>query len=588
MKKLMRLVGLVLLALTIGLVACNSSEVDLRETMIENPSDGFDMFAYDWLPELTFGDLIESSIDNPKYDVNVEDPNKVKIYVTGILHDTIFPIDHNIRLEYHLTNNGNNLSLEGVVFDQSEIDKDNISNTTDLMACITIREKFGSLNNYLKDKNVSEKLNDDVIEYLGKAYNLVYIEDDVADVPATSSSYVTASSTNTSIYGNYTDDIEPQNSFDKEFCIRFLNQFNVPSFEDIPFGTALDKFLTGESKWRMEKDENSEAYSILISGTSDYVEDYIEAGDYMLEMAYYLEDDSLNIFYISIPDGTGLDPDSIGYEVVMHAIANNYCTSMKSSFDEYTDYLTKTYGSDSGSFKYREINDALECLRGGLSMSDSLYDDNESSYANQSAFPTDTIISINDPNIVGRWRESYSGYSLTITDDGRLSSNLPALNEIYGNPADTILCQTDNGRLNCKHINAVTAKYEINMSRDFNEQDREKLKLSKVRDAKGVNDIRKDDYYRTDGNPGELVGTWENYLGEVIEFTSDGKMNSYDQDGNRNTYLNDVYWEEVGDNQIYIEIVRDKCYKSFDYVVFGDAMEIFFSDGSLVFTRVGY
>lgn len=579
MKKVLKITGASIVAivvLLVVLVAVLEDSTITVQTMIENPEVALENYAFN-TPEITVLDMINSTFKNIEYNV-AENENDIEIFVTGNFKNETYG-SKDICVSFIITDNGERISLGSLKVDGEDSQYSSINTVASYMLCCAIHDKFGSIYDYLSDESIQSSFDQVVLYNLITLYDKCFPDEELLDEVA--SSAASSSLSDNATYGNFTNNVDAQNTFDKTLCVNFLDQFEIPGFEDIPLGSAIDKFLSINSTWKMEKDPNSDDYSILIRGTSNYISEYIESGNYMFEMAYRPDNDIIDIFFIQLPNTDGIDPYSMGYEPMLYFIADNYCNSIGSSFNEYANYLTETYGNDIGSFKYREIRDALEYLD-AYDMSDSIDDSDEGYIGNQSIIDQYSN-NVGDDDLIGRWKSRIDGSYINIGYDGRVASNLDGISlppSYSGAMPDTILCQVANGQINLLYFYCSTLETKFGTGTDDYGNNVETLKLNHIRNSEGKSYIELNSLNRVSGNSG-IVGSWASNTASVT-FNGDG-TGLYSVSG----IERQMTWRSTGDNQIYIEILEHRT-KTLDYNLYVDTeLELFFSNGAEYFTKVG-
>lgn len=181
-----------------------------------------------------------------------------------------------------------------------------------------------------------------------------------------------------------------------------------------------------------------------------------------------------------------------------------------------------------------------------------------------------------DPELMGRWR-SYDGNALTLNDNGTVSDVFSFWNSLNRNP-DSVTWEASNGRLILTAIYNTEYKYALGEGRRrINGEDvvTDELNLDRSR----IPEVGEYGYYyREKTGSTDLTGTWihndSKGLGGNIEFYADGTGMIGD---------NPLTWYADESNLYYT--AEQKA--AFDYTVSGDALTIFFSDGSKIYTRVG-
>lgn len=185
------------------------------------------------------------------------------------------------------------------------------------------------------------------------------------------------------------------------------------------------------------------------------------------------------------------------------------------------------------------------------------YEDEDEAYAYDLAL---------DGALCGRWRSADGGV-IELSDTGEAQTSLDLRPWWAIGKSTALSWEASNGQL--RFITSYAAEYNYQYyPKDWgNEYDADHLRVDSLT------------LHRVNGNTGDsMIGVWDdNDMG--------GPYFTFNEDGT-GAFANDKYitWE-ADDERVYIYY---DLYSTFDYSVEGDILTIFFSDGSDIYTRVGY
>ncbi len=171
-----------------------------------------------------------------------------------------------------------------------------------------------------------------------------------------------------------------------------------------------------------------------------------------------------------------------------------------------------------------------------------------------------------DEALCGRWRSADGGV-IELYDTGYAQTSLDLCPWWAIGKSTALSWEASNGQLNLITSYAAEYDYEYYPKDWGDEYYADHLRVGSLT------------LHRVNGNTGDsMIGVWDdNDIG--------GPYFTFNEDGT-GAFANDKYitWEADAENvYIYYDL-----YSTFDYSVEGDILTIFFSDGSDIYTRVGY
>lgn len=171
-----------------------------------------------------------------------------------------------------------------------------------------------------------------------------------------------------------------------------------------------------------------------------------------------------------------------------------------------------------------------------------------------------------DQALFGRWR-SYNGGVIELSDTGYAQTSLNLTPWWAIGKSTSLSWEASNGQLMLITSYAAQFEYQYYPKDWQNEYYADHLRVGSLT------------LHRVNGNTGDsMIGVWDDndIGGPYFTFNADGT----------GAFANDKYttWE-ADDENVYIYY---DLYTTYDYSVSGDLLTIFFSDGSEVYTRVGY
>lgn len=171
-----------------------------------------------------------------------------------------------------------------------------------------------------------------------------------------------------------------------------------------------------------------------------------------------------------------------------------------------------------------------------------------------------------DSELYGRWRSS-EGNSIELSEGGSGSMSFCLWSQDQLGKCDYILWQANNGHLTLEPHFSYQMNYEYMPKSEKNPHDYIALPIWGK-------------FYRVKGTEGDsIVGSWA-----IESVNSDRTSLGLYEDGTGYWYGHDAYYWNATDTNLEICIsLQTGC----DYYVAGDMLELFFSNGSMIFTRVG-
>lgn len=171
-----------------------------------------------------------------------------------------------------------------------------------------------------------------------------------------------------------------------------------------------------------------------------------------------------------------------------------------------------------------------------------------------------------DPDLYGRWRAS-DGSSIEFYEGGTGNMSFCLWSQDQLGKCDSIMWQANNGYLSLEPYFSYRMNYEYTPKSEETPFDYISLPIWGR-------------FYRVQGTEGDsIVGSWA--IGSVA---SDHTSLGLYEDGTGYWYGHDAYYWDANDTALMICIrLQVGC----DYYVAGDMLELFFSNGSMIFTRVG-
>lgn len=171
-----------------------------------------------------------------------------------------------------------------------------------------------------------------------------------------------------------------------------------------------------------------------------------------------------------------------------------------------------------------------------------------------------------DEALYGRWRSADGGV-VELSDTGYAQTSLDLRPWWAIGKSTALSWEASNGQLRLITSYAAEYDYEYYPKDWENEYKADHLRVGTLT------------LHRVNGNTGDsMIGVWDdNDIG--------GPYFTFNEDGT-GAFANDKYitWEADAEKvYIYYDL-----YSTFDYSVAGDILTIFFSDGSEIYTRVGY
>lgn len=200
-------------------------------------------------------------------------------------------------------------------------------------------------------------------------------------------------------------------------------------------------------------------------------------------------------------------------------------------------------------------------------MDDGDWDDSEIDWEDNDALLSQNEYYRNsDPDLFGRWRSS-DGKAIEFYEGGSGSMNFCLWSQDQLGTCDYTLWQANNGHLTLEPHFSYQMNYEYTPKSEENPYD-----------SLSVSPWGK--FYRVAGTEGDsMIGSWA-----IGSTASDHTSLGLYEDGTGYWYGHNAYYWDANDSSLEICIsLQAGC----DYYVAGDMLELFFSDGSMLFTRVG-
>ncbi len=224
------------------------------------------------------------------------------------------------------------------------------------------------------------------------------------------------------------------------------------------------------------------------------------------------------------------------------------------------DYLkTNTNEAEEDSFEYSDHTGTIKTDNNFDDYEDEIfgYEGEDEAYAYNLAL---------DEALCGRWRSADGGV-IELYDTGYAQTSLDLCPWWAIGKSTALTWEASNGQLNLITSYAAEYDYEYYPKDWGDEYYADHLRVGSLT------------LHRVNGNTGDsMIGVWDdNDIG--------GPYFTFNEDGT-GAFANDKYitWEADAENvYIYYDL-----YSTFDYSVEGDILTIFFSDGSDIYTRVGY
>lgn len=199
-------------------------------------------------------------------------------------------------------------------------------------------------------------------------------------------------------------------------------------------------------------------------------------------------------------------------------------------------------------------------------MDDGDWDDSEIDWEdNDALLSQNEYYRDSDPDLFGRWRSS-DGKAIEFYEGGSGSMSFRLWSQDQLGTCDYTLWRANNGHLTLEPHFSYQMNYEYTPKSEENPHD--SLSVSPW------------EFYRVAGTEGDgMIGSWA--LGSTA---SDHTSLALYEDGTGYWYGHDAYYWDANDTSL------ERCISlqaGCDYYVAGDMLELFFSDGSMLFTRVG-
>lgn len=230
------------------------------------------------------------------------------------------------------------------------------------------------------------------------------------------------------------------------------------------------------------------------------------------------------------------------------------------TLSDSADYLkTNTNEAEEDSFEYSDYTETIKTDNDFDDYEDDIfgYEGEDEVYAYYLAL---------DEALCGRWRSADGGV-IELSDTGYAQTSLELRPWWAIGKSTALSWEASNGQLRLITSYAAEYDYEYYPKDWKNEYNADHLRVGSLT------------LHRVNGNTGDsMIGVWDdNDMG--------GPYFTFNEDGT-GAFANDKYitWEADAEKvYIYYDL-----YSTFDYSVEGDILIIFFSDGSDIYTRVGY